>query len=69
MRRAKISENTIEIEKIIPEARIKLRYNRLFIEQQIKEINAQKKAYDDSRDAEIAECEAIIIEMDKLGIL
>ena len=45
------------------------RHERGFIEKQIINIQAQKDIYDALRDAEIVKCRAILIEMDKLGIV
>ena len=64
----KISDTEIEMEKITPEVRTTVKYERGFIESQIKAIQASKDAYDAQRDAEIAECNSILAEMDLLGI-
>jgi hypothetical protein len=63
----KVDEETVEIDRVTT-ITITTECKRVFIEQQIVDITAQKKAYDDLRDAEIAECVAILKEMDKLGI-
>jgi hypothetical protein len=76
----KISDTTIEMEKVTPEvitpAKIeKVQYDRDFIENQIKAITAQrdgmiaeKESLIRLKEAELAECESILAEMDKLGI-
>ena len=64
----KISDTEIEMEKITPEVRTTVRYERGFIEGQIKAITQQLADYTAARQVEIDECSAIIAEMDKLGI-
>jgi len=65
----KISSYEIEFTKqeAMP-APVVVKYKRSFIEQQIKDIQAQKAEYDLQRDKEITECQSILAEMDKLEI-
>ena len=65
----KISDTEIEMEKVTPEVRTTVKYERSFIEQQIKDIQAQKDAYDAQRDVEIKECQDILKAMNDLGIV
>lgn len=60
-----VSATSIEVEKIIPEIRTKVVYERTFIEQQIKDITAQRDAYVEQRNIELKECEEILAEMNK----
>jgi len=69
METAKISDYEIEITKEKPVESVTTKYERGFIEQQIKNIQKQRDDDDALRDAEIAECVAILKEMDKLGII
>ena len=69
MANIKISDTEIEMEKVTPEVRTTVKYERGFIEQQIKNIQSQKDAYDAQRDAEIKECQEILKAMDDLGIV
>ena len=64
----KISQHIMEaiIEK--PAELVTSRYERGFIEKQIVSIQKQKDDYIAARDAELAECAALLVEMDKLGI-
>lgn len=66
----KISEFEIEIAKT-PEVidAVKNVYERGFIESQIVRITKDKEDYVTKRDAEIAECNQILAEMDKLNIV
>ena len=64
----KLSDTSIEMEKVTPEVRTMVTYERAFIEKQIVAIQSQKAAYDAQRDAEIKECQDILVEMDKLGV-
>lgn len=66
----RISDCEIEItsQKTQPEP-IKIIYNRAFIEEQIKRIITARDTYIASRNADIAECQTILNEMDKLGII
>lgn len=65
----KISEIEIEVTKVIqnPEP-IKTKYERSFVENQIKVITEDRDKYVASRNAEILECQNILNEMDKLSI-
>jgi hypothetical protein len=65
----KISDSEIEITKpeIVETAKV-TRYKRKFIKEQLASIKADKKAYVALRDAEIAECQAILNAMTELGI-
>ena len=65
----KVSDTEIEMDKVTPEVRTTVTYERGFIEKQILNIQAQKDAYDAQRDAEIKECEDILKAMDDLGIV
>lgn len=65
----KISDTEIEISKEKPAEIIITKYERSFIESQIKAITEQRDAYNAQRDIEIAECQSILTEMDKLEIV
>ena len=69
MQATKVDEFTISVDKIIPETTVTNTYERSFIEQQIISIQAQKDAYDAQRDAELADCQAILDAMDAQGIV
>lgn len=64
----KIDDYNIEITKTEPVKEVKNTYQRDFIEKQIKDIIASRDAFVAQRDIELDECNAIIVEMDKLGI-
>jgi len=64
----KVSDSVIIMEKVTPEVRTTVTYERGFIEKQILNIQSQKDAYDAQRDAEIKECQDILKAMDDLGI-
>lgn len=66
----KISDNEIEITQPVetPEV-VKTIYERGFIENQIVEITRQRDEFNALRDAEIANCNSILAEMDKLKIV
>ena len=70
MEAKKLSETSIEItrEVITPTVTKKDRYERKFIEDQILAITAQRDELIAIKEAELAECVAILAEMDKLGI-
>ena len=63
----KISDTEIEITRTETKETVNT-YNRAFIEEQIKTIQAQKDRDDAQRDREIAECQEILNECNKLGI-
>jgi len=66
----KIDDFTLEITKeILKPEPIKTAYERSFIENQIKTIQADKDNYVALRDAELVECNSILAEMDKLNIV
>ena len=65
----KISDTSISMDKVTPAVTVTNTYERGFIEGQIKSITAQRDAYVAARQVELDECNAIIAEMDKLGIL
>ena len=68
----KISDTAIEIDKVtpaIPEKITRQRYERKFIEEQIIAITAQRDEMIALKEAELAECQAILSEMDKLGVV
>ena len=60
---------TIQIDKTIPEKVETVTYDRAFIEQQIISITEQRDEELAAREAELAECQAILKEMDKAGII
>jgi hypothetical protein len=65
----KISDYEVEVSDTEP-AKVRVcRHQREFIEQQLLKIQAQKAVYDALQDAAILECQNIIAEMDRLGIL
>ena len=65
----KLSDTSIEMEKVTPEVRTMVTYERAFVEKQIVAIQSQKDAYDNQRDAELKECQDILEAMDDLGII
>jgi len=65
----KTSECEVEVTKTKPEEVVKTKYERGFIEEQIKTIQAQKDREVAQRDAELAECQAILDEMNKLEVI
>jgi len=69
METVKLSEYVMEVTITKPVEFVTTRHERGFIEKQIINIQAQKDAYDALRDAEIAECQAILAAMDVLGIV
>ena len=70
METTKIDSYTIEITKPIPVVEKEVvTYNRTFIENQIIAIQKSKDDFDALRDAELAECNQILAEMDKLNIV
>jgi hypothetical protein len=58
----KIDDATMEVVKTIPATMTAVRYERSWLERQRKAIAA-------SRDAELDEVDALLAEMDKLGIV
>ena len=70
METKKIDDNSIEITKTITPSPITTtsRYERGFIEEQIKQITAQRDALIALKEAELKECTDILVEMDKLNI-
>lgn len=66
----KLNSFEIEVtrEVIQPETNV-TKYERAFIEQQIKTITEDKDRYNTLRDAEILECKNILAEMIKLNIV
>jgi hypothetical protein len=69
METVKISEHVMEVTIAKPVEFVTTRHERGFIEQQIINIQKQKDTYDALRDAELAECQEILSEMNKLGIV
>jgi len=69
METIKISDTEIEVSKTIPEIVVTQKYERGFIEEQIVQITKQRDEYVAQREAELAECESILAEMDKLDIV
>jgi len=69
METIKISNTEIEVSKTIPEVVVTQKYERGFIEEQIVQITKQRDEYVAQREAELAECESILAEMDKLDIV
>ena len=66
----KISETELEVTKPIPAPEvITTKYERSFIEQQIIQIQKSKDEFDILRDKELDECNKILVEMDKQGII
>jgi len=66
----KLSETSVEVtrEVVTPTVIKKERYERKFIEDQIPAITALRDELIAIKEAELAECVAILAEMDKLGI-
>jgi len=64
----KIDENTIKIEEVQPEVRTWVTYNRWSLEEQIRNIIVERDVYVANRNSEIERHQAILDEMDKLGI-
>jgi hypothetical protein len=69
METVKISDHEIEVTKEKPVESVTTNYERGFIEQQIINIQKHKDDFDALRDAELAECREILVEMDKMGII
>ena len=69
METTKISNYEIEVTKIEPAIESKTKYERSFIENQIKNIQAQKDRDNTLRDAELQECADILSVMDEHGII
>lgn len=66
----KLSETELEVTKPAPIIEpIVTKYERSFIEQQIIQIQKSKDEFDAQRDVELAECQAILEEMDKQGVI
>jgi hypothetical protein len=65
----KTSECEVEVTKTIPEVVVTQKYERGFIEEQIKQITKQRDEYVAQREVELAECYAIRDEMDKLEVI
>ena len=66
----KLSDTQIEITKQAPQPEpVITRYERNFIEAQIKAITAQRDAMIALKEAELKECQDILLECDKLGIV
>jgi len=65
----KISDSSIEMDKVTPEVRTTVKYERSFIEQQRKDIIKQSDDFVAARMKEVAECDAILSEMDRLGVV
>ena len=69
METIKISDSEVEVSKTIPEVVVTQKYERGFIEEQIKQITAQRDEMIALKEKELAECVAILAEMDKLNIV
>jgi hypothetical protein len=70
MESKKLDNFTIEVTKQAPQPEpVKTAYQRKYIEEQMVEIQRQKDEQMAQRDAELAECQDILKEMDKQGIL
>ena len=65
----KISDTEIEVIKTAPVQEVKTIHKRKFIREQLKAIRAQKDAFVAERNIEIAECQAILDEMDRIGVV
>lgn len=67
----KISNTQLEVTKeVVTPTKIERRvYERKFIEDQIKAITEQRDELIAIKEAELAECQAILAEMDKQGII
>ena len=67
----KISDSEIEITKTTTPSPVTTttRYERKFIEEQVKQITAQRDALIAIKEAELKECKDILSEMDKLEII
>jgi hypothetical protein len=71
METKKIDDYTIEIKKTINSAPVTTttNYERKFIEEQIINITSQRDSLIAHKQAELDECQDILAEMDKLGIV
>lgn len=70
METQKIDEYTIEVTKPVEVSTQEVvTYDRGFIENQIISIKKSKDDFNALRDAELAECNSILAEMDKLNIV
>lgn len=70
MQTIKINENTIQIIKQEPlKEPVATNYERSFIENQILEITKQRNEMIALKEKELLECQTILAEMDKLGIV
>ena len=65
----KINDTTIEITTVEPAKENKNKYERSFIEQNIKDIQKKKDDFDALQDIKLAENNQILSEMDKLDIV
>ena len=67
----KLSATSVEVTREAPAPVVppKQRYERKFIEEQIKSITEQRDDLIAAKEAELKECTDILAEMDKLGIL
>ena len=66
----KLNNTELEVTKPAPVMEpIKTVHNRRFIREQLKAIKASKDAFVTARNAEIAECQAILDEMDRVGVV
>jgi hypothetical protein len=65
----KISECEVEVTKTIPEVVVTQKYERGFIEEQIKQITKQRDEMIALKEKELKECTDILSEMDKLEVI
>ena len=71
METIKISDNIVEITKTVvtPDVVVSRKYERGFIEEQIKQITKQRDEMIALKEKELKEVEEILVEMDKLDII
>jgi len=69
LKAVKVSETCLEVTKTIPEVDVKTRHERAAVEQQLKEIEAQREYANIRFDEQAAEVQAILDEMDKQGVV
>lgn len=65
----KVDDFSIEMEKVVPETRTTVKYDRKFLESQLVAIQAQKDAFDADRDRELAEVVALLKACDDAGVV
>lgn len=65
----KISDTEIEVTKTAPVQTVKTKYERKFIREQIRAIKASRDEFVAQRNVEIDECQEILAEMDRAGVV